>query len=175
MDSISHEYQKRHQTRPKSTEPENKQQSTSQSNLDQERFQFFEKHSKTLKSKNLIENNLSSSSSSLLDSFRVEWTRFSHNKNQPIKTCLDIVWPPFFQETTCSNDQIMAALDLVQHSVAILRWFQINWHPDRFFNRFGSRFKTNEQTKNQIMTRVNSVSQILNRALDQLRNNNNTM
>ena len=99
---------------------------------------------------------------------------FDHKNNSPFNVN-DIPWPstknlPATSSDTCdiefTNDDIAELFfcDIndsdVDERKKFLRWQQLQWHPDRFMQR--CRDRMNKDAIDDIMERVNMISQILN-------------
>ncbi|TNN17937.1 NF kappa B inhibitor 1 [Schistosoma japonicum] len=105
------------------------------------------------------------------ETYQVKWKRFLDSDENIVLNYRDVLWPPFCardQTNSLESSHIENILKFVQYSTQSLRQLQIDWHPDKFSGRFGTRFKS-EAVKNKVMKRVVNISQLINKATDYLR------
>ncbi|KAK4469501.1 hypothetical protein MN116_007047 [Schistosoma mekongi] len=106
------------------------------------------------------------------ETYQVKWKQFLNSDANVVLNYRDVLWPPFCagdQTNSLESSHIENILKFVQYSTQSLRQLQIDWHPDKFAGRFGTRFKS-EAVKNKVMERVVNISQCINKATDYLRN-----
>lgn len=77
----------------------------------------------------------------------------------------DVPWP--------AAESTEKSIEILFHDVSksnetlykkYLREQQVRWHPDKFFQKFGNKIR--ESDKDEIMSRVNELSQALNKLND---------
>ncbi|CAH8841991.1 unnamed protein product [Trichobilharzia szidati] len=171
LDSIREEYERRNRPTGIPNVPKSRKNSNTETNPPG--FYDHLGSNNELPSRKIINQDLGSKTINIsYEEYLEKWKEFINSDENKILNYHDILWPPFsrvIEINSLESSHIEDILTFVHHSSQALRQLQVDWHPDKFSGRFGTRFKS-ERVKNRVMKRVVNISQLLNKATDYLRN-----
>ncbi|CAH8504754.1 unnamed protein product [Schistosoma intercalatum] len=171
LDSIREEFEYRNRTTGVPHKPPKCQQSEKKESKYSEFYGNFEAAEELSAARLLKHNSRPHFVENSYETYLKKWKQFLNSDQSTLVNYKDIPWPPFCtvnQINSLESTHIESILEFVQYSSQSLRQLQVDWHPDKFSGRFGTRFKS-ESVKINVMKRVVSISQLLNKATDYLR------
>ncbi|CAH8478115.1 unnamed protein product [Schistosoma turkestanicum] len=172
LDSIKEEFEHRNRTTGVSHKPPKLQQPESQKSKYSESYETLGAGEGLSAARSIKHNSKQNLLENSYETYLKKWKQFLSSNLSTLLNYNDIPWPPFCtvnQTNSIESLHIENILKFVQYSSQSLRQLQIDWHPDKFSARFGTRFKS-ESVKIRVMKRVVNISQLLNKATDCLRN-----
>ncbi|CAH8516328.1 unnamed protein product [Schistosoma rodhaini] len=174
LDSIREEFEHRKRTTSVPHKPPKYQQPQNKESKYTEFYGTFEAAEELSAARLLKQNSRQHLVENSYETYLEKWKQFLNSDQSTLLNYNDILWPPFCTVTQINSSEsthIESILEFVQYSSQSLRQLQVDWHPDKFSGRFGTRFKS-ESVKIKVMKRVVNISQLLNKATDYLRNKN---